>query len=388
MEEKSSAHDALHDLPRAVGQPPLMYATLKREASDFVVDEEPAYAPEGAGDHLYIRFEKTGLDTDEAVRRIARALGVDAREAGVAGKKDRHAVTTQWASFLRGDADKAQALALPQIRVLEVSRHKNKIRTGHLRANRFALRLRDLGLRDLSSDLDLEKVRAALRHLTEKGLPAYYGEQRFGIDNLARARAWLVEGGPAPRHPGERKFLVSVLQSSIFNELCAARLRMAHGLATIVHGDVAKKDDTGGLFVAEDTEEVQARALRFEVSATGPMFGASMRSAEHASKALEEDALARHGLDAEKLARFSKFGEGTRRVYRFRVRGYEGGESAPEARIEDGDLILRFSLPSGAYATTLVRELVKEPHTAPPPRAADPESVSTESAPEDPVDAP
>jgi tRNA pseudouridine13 synthase len=380
MEEKSSAHDAQEDLPRAVGQPPLMYATLKREASDFVVDEEPAYAPEGVGDHLYIRFEKTGLDTDEAVRRIARALGVDAREAGVAGKKDRHAVTTQWASFLRGDPDQAKVLELPQIRVLEVSRHKNKIRTGHLRGNRFALRLRDL-----PSDVDLPAIQSALGHLTEKGLPAYYGEQRFGIDNLARARGWLVDGGHAPRHPGERKFLVSVLQSSIFNELCAARLRMAHGLATIVHGDVAKKDDTGGLFLAEDTAEVQARALRFEVSATGPMFGASMRSAEHESKALEEEALARHGLDADKLARFSKFGEGTRRVYRFRVRGYEGGESAPEARLEDGDLILRFSLPAGAYATTLVRELVKEPITAPPPRAAERDGPAVAT---DPLDAP
>lgn len=355
-----------------------MYATLKREPADFVVDEEPAYAPDGVGDHLYVRFEKTGLDTDEAIRRIARALSVDAREAGVAGKKDRHAVTTQWASFLRGDTEQARALNLPQIRVLEVSRHKNKIRTGHLRGNRFALRLRDV--RAASGAVDLASIQGALGRLSAIGLPAYYGEQRFGVDNLKRARAWLVDGGPAPRHPGERKFLVSVLQSSIFNELCAARLAMPHGLASIVHGDVVKKDDTGGLFVAEDTEEVQARALRFEVSPTGPMFGVSMRSAEHEAKALEEAALARHGLDADKLARFAKFGEGTRRIYRFRVRGYEGGETTPEARLEGHDLVLRFSLPSGAYATTLVRELVSEPTTVKAPMPAQPTEEETPQA--------
>ncbi len=364
MEAKSEERDPLAHLPRAVGDAPLATALIKREPEDFVVDEEPAYAPEGSGDHLYVRMKKTGLDTDEAVRRIARALSLDPREAGVAGKKDRHAVTTQWISLLCRDeavADAASALALPAIEILEVSRHKNKLRTGHLRGNRFTLRLRELDAPDLQA------VQAALTALTERGLPAYYGEQRFGRDNLARAQRWLVEGGAPPRHPGDKKFLVSVLQSAIFNELCAARLAMPHGLASIVRGDVVKKDDTGGLFVADDLDEVQARALRFEVSATGPMFGASMRRAEHDAGALELEALARHGLDEEKLARFARFGEGTRRPYRLRVRGHDG-TGAPTAQLEDGDLVLRFWLPTGAYATTLVRELVREPRTHAPPR--------------------
>lgn len=380
---RADAGDLLAGLPRAVGDAPLMYALLKREPEDFVVDEEPAYLPEGTGDHLYLRFRKTSLDSDEAVRRIARALNLDAREAGVAGKKDRHAVTTQWASFLCRDeaaADAARALALPGIEVLEVSRHKNKLRTGHLRGNRFALRLRELNRGGVEGDEpppDLDAVTAALSSLTARGLPAYYGEQRFGTDNLARARRWLVEGGPPPRHPGDKKFLVSVLQSSIFNELCAARLQMPHGLASIVHGDVVKKDDTGGLFVADDLEDVQGRALRFEVSATGPMFGASMRKAEHEAAVQEDAALARHGLDEEKLARFARFGEGTRRPYRLRVRGHDG-EGAPEARLEGGDLLLRFWLPTGAYATTLVRELVREPRTYAPPRPPRDEPATTE----------
>jgi len=387
MEAKSEERDLLAGLPRAVGQPPLMCALLKREPEDFVVDEEPAYVPEGSGDHLYLRFRKTGLDTDEAVRRIARALNLDPREAGVAGKKDRHAVTTQWLSLLCRDeaaADAARALELPSIEILEVSRHKNKLRTGHLRGNRFALRLRDVNRGDdgVMEAFDLAAVHAALAILTERGLPAYYGEQRFGVDNLIRARRWLVEGGPPPRHPGDKKFLVSVLQSSIFNELCAARLMMPEGLASIVHGDVVKKDDTGGLFVAEDLSEVQARALRFEVSATGPMFGASMRRAEHEAAAEEDAALLRHGLDEEKLARFARFGEGTRRPYRLRVRGYDG-EGEPQARLEGGDLLLRFWLPAGAYATTLVRELVRAPRTYAPPREEPPreEPAPIESAP-------
>lgn len=366
MEEKSTTEDALGDLPRAVGEAPLMYAVLKREPGDFRVDEEPAYLPEGQGDHLYVRFEKVGLDTDEAVRRMARVMGCDPREVGVAGRKDRHAVTTQWASFLRGEVAAAEALELPQIRVLEVSRHKNKLRTGHLKGNRFEVRLRDVA--SAVGELDLAPVERALAQLSERGVPAYYGEQRFGVDNLARARAWLVDGGPPPRHPGDRKFLVSVLQSAIFNEACAERVTAPEGLATIVRGDVVKKEETGGLFVADDLDEVRARAARFEVSATGPMFGAKMRAAEHEAGEAEAALLAKHGLDAAKLERFARAGEGTRRPYRLRVRGLEPG-TAPTVERDGSDLVLRFWLPAGAYATTLVRELVRSPRTARPPSA-------------------
>lgn len=320
---------------------------LKDRPEDFRVDEIPAYEPSGAGEHLFVRFEKTGLDTREAVRRIAGVLGADPRDAGTAGMKDRHAVTTQWASFHRGDAARLEGATIEGVRVLEARLHGNKLRTGHLRGNRFAIRLRGAP-RDAERD-----ARAALDALERTGVPNYYGDQRFGRGgaNLERARAWLVEGGRPPRDAFERKLLVSVLQSELFNGLCAERVREGT-LGSVIAGDLCRKEETGGMFVVSELDVDRERAARFEISATGPMFGAKMRWPEGEAKRREEEALAAAGLDAEKLARFAKYGEGTRRPYRVRL-------GAPTLEADDEGLVVGFELPAGAYATIVMRELTR-----------------------------
>ena len=319
---------------------------IKDRADDFVVEEIPSYLPSGEGEHLFVRFEKIGLDTERAVRLIADALGT--REgAGWAGLKDRHARTTQWASFHRADADAALALTIEGIRVLEAARHVNKLRTGHLRGNRFVLRLRDA---DPAREAD---ARAVIESLARSGVPAFFGDQRFGRGGatLARAREWIVGTTRPPRAPFERKLHVSAVQSSAFNALLAERIRST-GLASIVEGDVCRKEDSGGLFVATDLEDARARAERFEISATGPMFGAEMRWPEGEAKRMEEAALAAAGLDAERLERFRRAGEGTRRPYRFRL-------SEPSVTSDAEGLVLSFVLPAGAYATIVLRELTR-----------------------------
>lgn len=343
--EKSRA-DAT--LPFAVSSDISVGGALKARPEDFIVEEIPAYLPSGSGEHVYVRFEKCGLDTDEAIRRLARALEVDPRDAGTAGKKDRHAITRQWASFLGADEVRARALDVEGVRVLEVARHGNKLRTGHLRGNRFELRLRG------APASDAEPAREVLAELARRGVPGYFGLQRFGRDagNVAAARAWIVEGGPPPRAPWARKLLVSALQSELFNELCAERV--ADGsYGDVLEGDVVRKEESGGLFCPSTPEELadaRARASQFLVSPTGPMFGISMRAAEGAVRAREEACLVRAGLDAEKLARFARAGEGTRRPYRFAL-------DAPEVEADAEGIVLRFGLPAGAYATIVVREL-------------------------------
>ena len=124
-------------LPYATEGPPIP-GVLRTEPEDFRVEEIPAYLPAGEGEHLFVHFEKTDLTTGEATKRLARALGANARDAGYAGMKDRRAVTTQWASFHGADAAALEASAPDGIRILEVSRHRNKLRTGHLKGNRFS----------------------------------------------------------------------------------------------------------------------------------------------------------------------------------------------------------------------------------------------------------
>lgn len=339
--------DTSAELPTLTAGPSPLCGRIRVVPEDFRVEEVPAYLPEGAGDHLFVRFEKIDLDTPEAVRRIARTLGVDPKQAGFAGLKDRRAVTTQWASFLFGDPARLEGASIDGVRVLEHGRHTNKLRTGHLRANRFDLHVR------CEEPGDLDRARQNLEVLERRGVPNYYGEQRFGYDNLGAARRWIVEGGPAPRDRWKRKLYVSTLQSALFNELLAERVREGT-MDGAIAGDLLRKEDSGGLFVCEDVALDRERAARFEISATGPMFGARMRWPEGEARAREEAALARWGLTNEHLERVRASGEGTRRPYRARL-------SEPSLEPTPEGVRLRFTLPSGAYATIVLRELVRAP---------------------------
>src|SRR5688572_24010967 len=209
------------DLPYLTSDTRPILGTIRQDPEDFQVDEIPAYPPTGEGEHLLVHFTKRSLTTPEAVSRIARALGVGSRSASWAGLKDRHAVTTQWACFHQGDAAKLDGASIEGVEVLSASRHVNKLRTGHLHGNRFAIRVRSVP-EDRISDLEraVERVRAS-------GVPNYFGGQRFGVDagNLAAARRWIVEGGKPPQRPFERKLLCSVMQSAMFNALLATRVR-------------------------------------------------------------------------------------------------------------------------------------------------------------------
>ncbi len=320
---------------------------IRTEIPDFQVEEVPAYEPEDRGTHLFIWVEKTDLTTQEAVKRLASHLAVDPRAAGYAGLKDRRAITRQWISFEGATPSAAVGLELPGLRVLDARLHPSKLRTGHLRGNRFRIRVRG------TPSERMFDVRRVFERLMAEGVPNYFGEQRFGMagDNVARARAWIVDGGRPPRAPFERKLLASALQSELFNRRVAARVA-GEGLGRIFSGEVVRKEDTGGLFTVEDVQEAQERSDRWALSPTGPMFGPKMRWPKDEAKAQEEALLRDAGLDEACLARIGRAGEGTRRVVRFRLGAPELGQT------EDG-FEVAFELPPGAYATVVLREILK-----------------------------
>ncbi|HET9624714.1 MAG TPA: tRNA pseudouridine(13) synthase TruD, partial [Kofleriaceae bacterium] len=118
---------------------------LRVTDDDFRVDEVLPYAPSGQGDHVFVHLEKRGLTSPAAAQALARALGVRDRDIGIAGMKDRHAVTTQWMSLPPPvTPEQALAVEVANLRVLEAIRHPHKLRTGHVRANRFVLVVRDV----------------------------------------------------------------------------------------------------------------------------------------------------------------------------------------------------------------------------------------------------
>jgi tRNA pseudouridine13 synthase len=342
-----SLWQSLGALPRLSEDVPPISGELKREPEHFVVEELPAYLPTGEGEHLYLWVEKRGLNTPDAVLRLCEALGASRDGAGYAGMKDKHAVTRQWLSFHTPATPELDTLQLDGVRALSISRHVNKLRTGHLRGNRFTIRLADV-----PAEHDAQ-LAAVLARIGEEGLPNYYGPQRFGHQgrNFHDAWRWIVEGGRAPGKPFLRKLFVSTLQSALFNAWLGARIASGT-LARALAGDVMRKEETGGMFVSNDPAADGPRVASWEISATGPMFGAKMRPAEADALATEQALLERFGVTAEHLARVSKFGEGTRRPARARV-------SEIAHHREGTDVVLAFTLPKGSYATVLIAELTK-----------------------------
>jgi len=336
------------DLPYLTSGIPGIGGALRASPDDFVVDEVPSYEPCGEGEHTLARIEKRGLNTHDAVERIARALAVDPRDVGYAGLKDRHARTTQWISIPRVDPTRVLAVEVEGVRVLSAGRHKNKLRTGHLRGNRFTLRV-----------TGLEDVEQALRHalaieteLRYQGCPNYYGEQRFGRDgaNATRGALWLRGEAPPPRDRFLRKLQVSAVQSTLFNQVLSARVSRGE-LARWVEGDLAMRHAHGRPW---PITEAEAAALypSFEASASGPMFGAKMPRAEGEQGRREDAALAAAAVTLDDLRRAGDLAEGARRPVRVGVEGMEIDR--------DGDALrFAFTLPSGAYATVVMREFMK-----------------------------
>ncbi len=337
------------DLPYLTVDLPGIGGVLRTTPEDFFVDEEPAYLPSGEGDHVYVRFEKCGITTQMAVERFAKALHVKDRDIGVAGMKDRHAVTRQWISLPPPtQVDAVKALVLEDIAILEVGKHGNKLRTGHVRSNRFQLRVR--GVREDA----VQRARAILERLAKPpGAPNWYGEQRFGRDgdNATRGRA-IVMGEGFPRDRKLARLLVSSLQSELFNQWLIAR--MADGYyATVLEGEVLHKIG-GGMFTTEDPVVDGPRLTAGEVVLTGPMFGTTMRQpAEHSVAAAREDAiLAAAGLERGAFATVRALAEGTRRDATITV-----GE--PQVIGIDDGIEVTFTLPGGTYATAVMREVMK-----------------------------
>lgn len=333
-------------------------ARIKDRPEDFVVEEVPLYEPSGSGDHLYVRFTKRGRTTEEAVRALALALGVDPRAAGVAGMKDKVAVTTQTVSLqppagVRAAdlAARAAALSLPDLTVLDARPHGNKLKPGHLAANRFTLVLRGV------DPARVGEVLARFEALGREGLPNHFGAQRFGRhgDNAERAAAWLSGRDRPPRDARLRRLLFSALQSRIFNAVLDARVA-AGTWATALEGDLLKRRSSGGLFLCSDVQVDRERAKAGEVSPTGPMVGARMRWPEGAPGALERE-ISREILGGDvDLEPTRKLGEGTRRV--LRLWALDLRIEPPSGEQDDG-IRVYFVLPKGAYATTVVEACVR-----------------------------
>lgn len=417
--------DPAADLPYITPEFEGIGGFIKHRYADFLVEEIPKYDPVGTGEHCYLLVEKRGMATSDMLRVVADHFGVDRDAVGYAGMKDKYAVTRQVVSVHTPgrNVDSFGALEHPNVNVLWADMHVNKLRVGHLRGNRFSVKIRGV-----MSDRVIQAERT-LRALVRRGLANYYGEQRFGarFNNHEVGRADIVGDFPraidllllpdsrfetfnpkltsayaagdlraalgacADHQPAERsilralvrgdspehavraigrlqrRFFLSAFQSHLFNRVCAARVHDAtHD--RLLEGDLAYKHANGAVFSVGEAElgtgaaraELDGRLRAFGISPSGPMWGAEMTRATGEPGMLEEEVLGESGVSVEALA-----------AHQRRIGSKLGGtrrslrvqvvDAEIDAGVDEVGHYVRcaFELPAGSFATVVMREIIK-----------------------------
>lgn len=338
--------------PTAYGLPPVR-GRLRAAPEDFVVDEVLGFEPDGTGSHLLLVVEKRGANTGWVASQLARLARVPVRDVGVAGQKDRNAVTRQAFSLPWPPAsplDACLAYAGEGWRVLGAARHGRKLRTGSHRANRFVLRVREVAG-------DRDALVARLQLIGECGVPGYFGPQRYGRDggNLERARAWAA-GGAAPRERSARAFALSAARSALFNALLAERVRRGDW-QRLLPGEAVLLDGRRSFFRADVVDDaLSQRCATLDVHPSGPLWGRGDSPARGEARAVED---AVTSAEPQLCALLEAAGlEHERRALRLPVRDLQWS-------FDGDDLTLGFELPRGAFATAVLHEIVQDAWAVP-----------------------
>ena len=329
----------LHGKPQSTGQ-------LKANPEDFLVVEDLGFEPDGEGEHILVRILKNGCNTRFVAEALAKFLKIHAREVSFAGQKDKHAVTEQWlcARVPGKEMPDLTQFQLEGCQVLEYARHKRKLRLGALKGNQFTLILREVKGRD--------DVEARLQAIVDGGVPNYFGAQRFGIggSNLHGALRWAESGAPV-RDRNKRSFWLSAARSALFNQIVSERLKKTD-FNQVVDGDALQLSGRGSWFVATDEELalLQARVDARELMITAALPGSGDWGTQRDALVFEQTVLAEETALQSLLQR-------------------EKVEAARRAMLlypqqlswnwwDDVTVELRFWLPAGSFATSVVRELI------------------------------
>lgn len=332
-------------LPYVDGQPRLQ-GRLRTAPEDFQVREELDFTLDGIGEHVWLWVRKRGANTDWVAKRLAERAGISANAVSYAGLKDRHAVTEQWFSVhLPGKADPDwEANPHPDFTVLNAVRHSRKLRRGALSGNAFRITVRDL-------EGDPAELAARLERVAADGVPNYFGEQRFGREagNLERAAA-MFSGREKVRDRHQRGLYLSAARSALFNAVLAQRV-VEGSWNRALPGEVLMLAGSHSIFTVEEIDEtICQRVAAFDVHPTGPLWGAGELRSSGPVRELEEAATATSPIFRDGLAAAGLTQE--RRALRLMIG--EAKLECPEPRTA----ILDFRLPAGAYATTVLRELL------------------------------
>jgi len=325
---------------------PAARGRMRSRPEDFQVFEDLGYGPDGEGEHVWLEVEKRERNTQDVAVDLARLAGVSIRQVSFAGLKDRRAVTRQTFSVhLPGKPDPVwPEQGMAGVRLVSMQRASRKLRRGGLAGNRFVIVVREL-------HGDRPALVKLLERVAHAGVPNGFGRQRFGGNNLARARALF--SGCLRRRPGKHKrgLYLSAARSLIFNRVLIERIRRGDW-NRLIDGDLAMLDSSRSWFVADAADAEQtARCQRLDVHPTGPLVGADDPPVRGLAADIERAVLAEHHELVDGLARFRL--QAQRRALRARVKDLQWDFLAHDV------VELRFALNAGGYATSVLRELIQ-----------------------------
>lgn len=333
-----------YGLPTATG-------FLKTHLDDFIVSETLSYELSGEGEHIYLFVEKRGLSTQELMKKLSHRFNKPMRDISTAGIKDKYAKTEQWVGIhCPGEAlDGLDTLEGEGYRVLKHDRHLRKLKTGNLSHNRFQLILRDV--------TDKAAVESRLTLIKQQGVPNYFGEQRFGHEgqNMNKARDLLFNKIKV-KNQFLRGMYYSAARSFLFNQVLNRRLIEGNWHKALT-GDVMQLAGTHSIFSVDLPDETIARRIvEHDISPAAILWGRGEERASGQALDLQALALAPYQDLCQALE-----AHGLQRAYRSIIL------PVPDLSWQwsDNNLSLSFTLPAGAYATVVVRELLlyKEAHT-------------------------
>ncbi len=325
-----------------------IHADFKTQFSDFQVTEILGYEPLGEGEHIYLWVEKRGLNTAYLAEQIAKFTGLPLRSVTYAGRKDKYALTTQWFGIhFPGkqdfDWDKCQ---IPDVKILKAIRHNKKLRTGNLSGNHFTITLRNL-----NSCKGLEN---RLTDIQKQGVPNYFGSQRFGDTrhdsrggNLALAEKMLA--GEAIRNRNKRSMAISALRSWLFNEYIHQRIS-SDKLLEVQNGDVMQLAGSKSFFCANEIDsDIKSRLTAQDIFTTAPLWGQGELASQLLAQRFEQDIASQFPTITTLLDSLGLQQE--RRALRLFPKQMQW-------QITGNTLVIQFSLPSGCFATSVLREIL------------------------------
>ncbi len=337
---------------------------FKQNKDDFVVTEIPLYEFSGEGEHIVIKFRKKDLTTWDAVQIFSEQLGCKSREIGYAGLKDKNAMTVQYISVPKSSEERLDKFSHKNIKILETTYHTNKIRVGHLKGNKFFIRLKRVNL------IDSRKIQEAVQKIATLGMPNYFGFQRFGIegDNYKKGKA-IIAGELKEKNRKLKQMYINAYQSYLFNHWLSKRIEISKLVDAfepkeifeklqlpldivknmkkqehpfkLLTGDLMSHYPFGRIFHVEDLNSESEKFFKRDRVATGLLCGKRVKKSEGLAHNIEKDF--DEIMSEDGARRFSWiFPDDIETNY----------------KEEKNWMEIQFFLPKGSYATEFIAEVI------------------------------